>query len=305
MKLLQAISELAGLPGPVFLAIGVFDGVHLGHQAVIGEAVKDAREEGGSAVVVTFDPHPQRILRPEAAPRILTSTPHKLQLLRQLGIAHTLLVKFDATFAATSPETFIRELSGASKPLGGICVGQQWSFGKNRVGNLDLLRLLGNELGFKVTGVPEVEENGMPVSSTLIRQAVCDGDLALASRLLGRPYGILGRVEHGEQLGAQLGFPTANLSAHSEQFPPDGVYAVKAILPEGTPLPAVANIGFRPTVGGKKRLLEVHIPNFSGDLYGQEIEAIFGEKLRGEIKFDSLEALKEQIAKDVKHAVGR
>ncbi len=303
MRQIEAIPELAKLPGPLFLAIGVFDGVHLGHQAVICESVQDAKASGGTAVVVTFSPHPHRILRPEVAPRILTSTPHKLRLLRALQVSHTLVVRFDAAFAATEPDAFIRDLHEHSRPLGGISVGREWSFGRGRAGNLTLLRRLGEELGFKVTGVPEVTLGHEPISSTLIRSAVREGDLGLASQLLGRPYGLWGRVERGQQLGQKLGFPTANLSTHSEQFPPDGVYAVTAILPDASHRRAVTNIGFRPTVDGTHRTLEVHIPNFEGDLYDQDLEIVFVRKLRDEQKFDSLVALKSQIAQDVEAAL--
>jgi riboflavin kinase/FMN adenylyltransferase len=304
MKVLHRVEDLARLPGAAHLAIGVFDGVHLGHRAVIAEAVRDAAADGGDAVVVTFDPHPQRILRPERAPRILTSTPHKLRLLRSAGISHLLLIQFDAGFAATDPADFIRSLAAHCRNLRSISVGHRWAFGKNRSGNLDLLRSLGADLGFKVTGVPEIQIDGVTVSSTFIRDAIRSGDLETASRFLGRPYGILGTVEEGAHLGRKLGFPTANLSAHSEQFPPDGVYAVRAILEDGSAWPAVANIGFRPTVEQvqSNRLLEVHIPAYSGNLYGQEMEVVFSRFLRPERKFENLEELVRQIEADVARA---
>jgi riboflavin kinase/FMN adenylyltransferase len=298
-----SIAELAALPGPVFLAIGVFDGVHLGHQAVLHRARDDARRAGGTAAVVTFDPHPIRVLRPEAAPRLLTATGHKLRLIREQGIDHLLVIHFDREFAATAPSDFIRQLAGACRPLREICVGHAWSFGAGRAGNLQLLETLGKELGFEEVGVPAVEIDGEIVSSTLIRQAVENGDLARAARLLGREYTLLGTVVTGEQLGRQLGFPTANLSAHNEQFPPDGVYAVEVLF-DGILHPGVANIGVRPTVRARQgeRLFEVYLFDFHGDLYGREIEARFRAYLRPERKFAGLDELRAQIARDSESA---
>jgi riboflavin kinase/FMN adenylyltransferase len=288
----------------VFLAIGVFDGVHLGHRAVIERALADARNTGGTAVVVTFDPHPMRVLRPEKAPRLLTSTPHKIRLVRQLGLSHLLVLPFDLAFAATPAEEFIRQLAAAARPLREICVGHQWSFGKGRAGNLELLARLGAELGFEEVGVPAVEIDGRIVSSTIIRQAVEFGDLPTAARLLGREYTILGTVVEGLHLGRMLGFPTANLSAHNEQFPPNGVYVVEARRNGGAPLRGVANIGVRPTLAqaSGERVLEVHLFDFDGDLYGTDLEIAFRHFLRPEEKFASLDALREQIGHDVKAA---
>ena len=301
---LRSISALASVPGPVFLAIGVFDGVHLGHRAVIERAIADAKEARGTPVVVTFDPHPVRVLRPEKAPRLLTSTPHKLRLIRALGIGHLLIIPFDLAFAATPPDDFIRQLAAASKPLREICVGHQWSFGKGRAGNLEMLARLGGDLGFEEVGVPAVEVDGRIVSSTLIRQAVEAGDLADAARLLGRDYTILGTVVEGRHLGRTLGFPTANLSAHNEQFPPNGVYAVEVLRNGDAPRRGVANIGVRPTIAeaGGERVLEVHIFDFDESLYGTDLEIVFRHFLRPEKKFPSLDALRAQIARDTEAA---
>jgi riboflavin kinase/FMN adenylyltransferase len=295
---LTAIADLAALPAPVFLAIGVFDGVHLGHHAVITRALGDARAARGSVVVVTFNPHPIRVLRPEHAPHLLTSTPHKMRLIRALGIEHLLIILFDLAFAATPPDEFIRQLASACT-LREICVGHQWSFGKGRAGNLDLLQRLGAQLGFAEVGVPAVEVDGEIVSSTLIRHAVANGNLAKAARFLGREYTVLGTIVRGAQLGRKLGFPTANLAAHNEQFPPDGVYAVE-IQRDGTHLRGVANVGVRPTVAAPdgQRLLEVHLFDFTDDIYGEDLEITFRRFLRPEKKFDSLEALRAQIAAD-------
>jgi len=172
MHILRSIPELAQIPGPIFLAIGVFDGVHLGHQAVISTAARHAAEAGGTAVVVTFDPHPAKILRPQESPRLLTATQHKIALIRALGVSHLLVITFDRAFAATAPDDFVRQLATAARPLREICVGQEWSFGKNRAGNLALLKKLGAQLDFNVVGVEPITSGGEIVSSTAIRKAV-------------------------------------------------------------------------------------------------------------------------------------
>ena len=303
MHVIRAISELAELPGPLFLAIGVFDGVHLGHQAVISTSAQHAEEAGGTPVVVTFDPHPAKVLRPEEAPRLLTATQHKIALIRELGVAHLLVVTFDRAFANTAPEEFVHQLVRHSNPLCEICVGHEWSFGKNRAGNLALLEKLGAAHHFNVVGIKPVAVNGTVVSSTAIRRAIETGDLKRAAEMLGREYTILGTVKRGAQLGRQLGFPTANLSAHSEQFPPNGVYVCEARLGDEV-FRGVANLGVRPTIGGAKpeRLLELHLFDLDRDIYERDVEVRFTRYLRAEKKFASLEELKEQIRRDVEKA---
>ena len=301
MNTLRRIADLAQLPGPLALGIGVFDGVHLGHQAVIDCTLASARESNGTPVIVTFDPHPARILRPENPPRLLTSTAHKLQLLAAAGVENVLLVTFDAAFADQAPGEFIGQL--AAQDLKSICVGEDWAFGKNRSGDVAFLRQAGNESSFSVVAVPPVKIDGEIVSSTLIRRAVEAGELERAARFLGRPYTILGTVVSGKKLGRTIGFPTANLSAHNEQFPPNGVYAIRARVGWHSHV-GVANIGVRPTLetATPGRLLEVHLFDFTGDLYGQELEVSFAKFLRGEAKFSGLEALQNQIQLDCKTA---
>ena len=303
MQILRSISELRLLPGPLFLAIGVFDGVHLGHQAVISTSARHAQDANGTPVVVTFDPHPAKVLRPQDAPHLLTATPHKLALIRDLGVAHLLVLHFDRQFAATAPEEFVGQLVTNSAPLREICVGHEWSFGKGRAGNLALLKQLGPIHGFDVVGVQAVTLNGEVVSSTAIRRAVADGDLIKATQMLGREYTILGTVKAGAKLGRKLGFPTANLSAHSEQFPPNGVYVAEARL-AGALFRGVANLGYRPTVsaGTPERLLELHLFDLNRDIYGEEVEVRFLRYLRPEQKFESVEALAGQISRDVAQA---
>ena len=303
MQTLHSISELSVVPGPIFLAIGVFDGVHRGHQVVISTSGQHAHAAEGTSIVVTFDPHPAKVLRPRDAPHLLTATQHKIALIRALGVSHLLIIEFNREFAATSPEDFVQQLVTHSKPLREICVGHEWSFGKDRRGNLDLLKRLGAHFDFNVVGLPPVMVHGAVVSSTAIRQAVEAGSLAKAAEMLGRDYTILGAVTRGNQLGKKIGFPTANLSAHSEQFPPNGVYLAEAWF-EGVLYHGVVNLGYRPTVSGGKsqRLLEIHLLDFERDIYGEDLEVRFVRYLRPERKFESVEALARQINADVRQA---
>lgn len=303
MEILRSIPELARLPGPLFLAVGVFDGVHLGHQAVISTSARHAQAETGTPVVVTFDPHPMKVLRPQDAPHLLTATQHKIALIRNLGVAHLLIIPFEEQFAATEPEDFVQQLVTHSKPLREICVGHEWSFGKNRRGNLDLLKKLGSRSNFNVVGIPPIKMNGEIVSSTAIRQAVETGDLKRAAEMLGREYTILGTVVKGDNLGSKIGFPTANLSAHSEQFPPNGVYLAEATI-DGAQYPGVINLGYRPTVsiGQSQRVLEIHLLDFNREIYGKDIDVRFISYLRPEKKFENIEALTAQIGADVQQA---
>jgi riboflavin kinase / FMN adenylyltransferase len=304
MQILRSIPELSRLSRPLFLAIGVFDGVHRGHQAVISTSAEHAHLANGTPVVVTFNPHPMKVLRPMEAPHLLTATQHKIKLIRALGVQHLLVIKFDTTFAATTPEDFVQQLVRHSKPLREICVGHEWSFGKGRRGNLALLRKLGAQFDFDVVGIPAVTlGNGELVSSTAIRHAIEAGDLAKAAEMLGREYTILGTVVRGDHLGKKIGFPTANLSAHSEQFPPNGVYFAQATL-NGVIYPGVVNLGHRPTVSSGKsdRVLEIHLLDFDHDIYGKDVEVRFVRYLRPERKFENLDALARQIEFDVQQA---
>lgn len=303
MQTLTSAAELAAVPGPVHLAVGFFDGVHLGHQEVIRRAQAMAAADGGTAVVVTFDPHPRKVLRPEAAPRLLTSTHHKQLILERLGISRLLILPFNQKLAAQTPEVFISELCAAAPGLASITVGRSWVFGHERSGNLATLTALGNAHKFGVFGVAPVVVADDPVSSTRVRWAVERGDFSAAARLLGRDYSILGTVIQGRQLGRKLGFPTANLALEAEQLPPMGVYAVKALI-GNRQLLGVANLGLRPTLedGSITRHFEVHLFDFSEDIYGSPMEVRFVQRLRDEMKMDSLEALKAQIARDTQQA---
>lgn len=305
MAVHHGLEELGEIAGPLHLAIGVFDGVHLGHRAVIDAACDAARTGGGTAVVVTFEPHPIRVLAPARAPRMLASLDHKGRILTGLGVKEVVAIRFDEDFARLEASDFVDRLLAAGRGrIRSIAVGEDWRFGARAEGGLELLRGLAGARDIAVTGVGRVEAGGERISSTRIRAAILDGHLELASSLFGRPYTVLGTVIEGRQLGRQLGFPTANLRVHSEQLPPSGVYAVRVRLADGRRLEGVANLGLRPTVEGgeTQRRLEVHLFDFAGDLYGQELEVEFVAFLRGERKFDGVGELKAQIAVDAAQA---
>jgi riboflavin kinase/FMN adenylyltransferase len=296
MQVLRDLASLASLRGPVYLAIGVFDGVHRGHQALIEEAQSDAAKTGGTAVVMTFEPHPMMFFR-RGDPLLRLSSPrHKELLLKRIGVTHLAVLPFDAARAGQTAEEFVADLQLACHPLGGVVVGAEWRFGKGRTGDVAMLTSMGQ---FEVDGIPAVTIDGQVISSTVIRQAIARGDLDFAAEALGRPYSVFGKVVKGMQLGRQIGFPTANIETGGMQLPPDGVYAVKVRL-GGKIFSGVANLGIRPTVDDSgRRTLEVHLFEFDGDLYGMEIEVDFVRFVRGEQKFSNVEKLQEQIIRDV------
>lgn len=299
MQVLHSIDALSSLSGPLALAVGVFDGIHLGHQEVIRAAQEHATQHHGTAVVVTFDPHPMQVLRPGSAPKLLCGPRHQQLILDQNGISCLLACPFTAETAKTPAREFIQKLVRASRPLGCISVGYTWSFGHGREGNIHLLMEMGQEHDFAVYGVPPLKIDSQVVSSTLIREAISRGDFSTAATLLGRTYSVFGTVVEGQKLGRQLGFPTANVAVENEQLPPLGVYAVEARLGSQW-LPAVANLGRRPTVAADAEpSLEVHLLDWGGDIYGKDLEVRFTRLLRSEMKFGSLDELKAQIARDV------
>jgi riboflavin kinase/FMN adenylyltransferase len=303
MLQLRSIHELSRIPGPVSLAIGVFDGVHLGHQEVIHTAQEHAVQHHGQAVVMSFDPHPLSVLRPEMMPKRLCGEKLRTRLLAEMGVAGMLLCPFTREVAETGAEDFVRSLVTACRPLGCISVGYTWSFGKNRSGNIHSLMDLGQQHDFAVYGVPPIRLEGDVVSSTLIRDAVTAGDLVRAGALLGRPYSLLGEVTEGRKLARQMGFPTANVRPEAEVLPPFGVYTVEALV-DGRWRPGIANLGVRPTVEADAgaAALEVHLFDWEGDLYGRDVEVRLGTYLRPEKKFSGLEELRAQIRTDVDQA---
>lgn len=295
------LEELPGLDQPLHLALGVFDGVHVGHQAVIARAVEAAARDGGLAGLVTFDPHPIRVIAPNKAPTALLETlDHKARVVSELGIGLFIPLHFDAQFAKMEASEFIGRLTEA--PVKTIAVGEDWRFGYNRSGDINFLRQESIQKGFRLEAVAPIMHEGDRISSTRIRQAIRDGNLGAAEQMLGRPYTVGGIVIEGKKLGRTIGFPTANLATGEAQLPPDGVWAVRSTLRDGRCLSGVANLGVRPTVNGVSRALEVHLFDFSGDLYGSELEIRFVEFLRTEAKFPSIDGLKAQIQQDAARA---
>jgi riboflavin kinase/FMN adenylyltransferase len=299
MIILKAIEELAGLKGPIVLAVGTFDGVHLGHQALIRRAMEEAASCGGTAVVMTFDRHPASLLRPELAPKLLTRNAEKISLMEELGVPALLLLPFTSELAAVSAQDFIKELVSACKPLRALCVGRLWSFGKGGEGNVARLRELGLEWNFDVIQIDPVKTAGAPISSTRIRTAIASSDLDQASDCLGRAFILSGEVVTGAGLGSKIGFPTANLDVSGMRLPPNGVYAVK-VRRAGTIFSGVCNIGLRPTVDASTTspVVEVHLFDLSADLVGENLSLEFVKFLRPEKKFSGINELKEQIARD-------
>lgn len=302
VKLIRGISELKKIKGPLHLALGVFDGLHVGHQAVIASVTKAAALQGGAAGILTFDPHPIRVLAPEVAPRrILASLEHKRKLLQDLGVDFMLVVEFTHDFAECEAGDFLESLHESAQDLKTLAMGEDWRFGKNREGDVALLRAFGKQHNIDVIAAGAVMSQGERVSSTRIRQAIRDGNMKAANLMLGRDYSVLGTVVEGQKLGRTLGFPTANLKAHNEQLPADGVWCLELTLESGELMKGVGNLGVRPSVegGDSKRMLEVHLLDFCGDLYGQDMEVRFLAFVRPEKKFDSLEDLQAQIRADV------
>ncbi|MBC7979415.1 MAG: bifunctional riboflavin kinase/FAD synthetase [Armatimonadetes bacterium] len=294
---IDRMEDLAAQDGPLHLALGVFDGVHVGHQAVIGRAVAAAKREGGKSFVVTFEPHPIRVIAAEKAPNSLLATlEEKAAIVRGLGVDGLLVIHFDKDFARMEAVDFVRNLAQGN--VSSVAVGEDWRFGNKRLGDVEILRAMGREVGFSLEAVAPVMWDGERISSTRIRQAIRDGNFDAVEKMLGRRYEVSGMVVEGRKLGRELGFPTANIHLGDLQVPKDGVWVVKV---DGK-FHGVANLGMRPTVGGNERLLEVHIPGFSGDLYKKIIRVEFERFLRAEIKFDSVESLRQQIARDVAQA---
>ena len=300
MKIIHAANELKTSNRKVCLAVGFFDGVHLGHQQIIRQTIADARQHNALALVLTFDRHPNSVVAPSRVPPLIYSLPQKLRAIESLGADHILLVGFDTKFSEQPGETFVRGLARDLGSIQSICVGANFVFGHKRSGDVALLNKIGGEIGFTVHGLAAVSLDGRTVSSTRIREAIRTGNRDGASQMLGRPYSIAGRVVEGDKLGRQLGFPTANLDAGGLVLPPNGVYSGFTKL-NGKLYRVALNIGFRPTVASAKPELrvEAHLLDFSGSLYGTDLEVEVGEKLRDERKFASPVDLRVQIAQDI------
>lgn len=311
---MQVIRDGAGCPPPepgCAVTIGAYDGVHLGHQAVIAQVREMAAAQGLRSAVVTFDRHPAMVVRPESAPLLLTDLEQKLTLLADTGLDYAHLVHFDEARARESPEDFVTEVLVDCLGARAVVVGEDFHFGQQRKGNVALLSELGREQGFTVSGIDLVGVDGRPsdpaaqVSSTAIRMALREGDLARANAMLGRPHEVRGLVAHGDERGRELGFPTANVAVPGEiLLPADGIYAGWFERADGTVLATALSLGRRPTFYEQAHasLLECHILDFSDDLYDEHVRIRFVERLRGEEKFESIEALVRQMNHDCDEA---
>ncbi|MCL2524296.1 MAG: bifunctional riboflavin kinase/FAD synthetase [Betaproteobacteria bacterium] len=286
------------VPAPVVLAIGNFDGVHRGHAALLEQLTQAARQTGLTPTVLTFEPHPREFFAPASAPARLATLREKLELLAEAGVAQTMICPFNTRFAALSAEGFIEDVLCRGLRTRHLIIGDDFRFGQGRRGDFALLREAGQRLGFGVTAMPTVSLGDERVSSSGVRRALAAGDMDRAARLLGRPYGMDGQVVHGEKIGRQLGFATANIRVKHNPLPMTGVFAVEVGGLGERPLPGVANLGIRPSVGGTRPLLEVHLFDFDRDIYGAHIAVRFVKKLRDEQRFPTFDALKAQIAAD-------
>ncbi|GAA3708658.1 bifunctional riboflavin kinase/FAD synthetase [Oceanisphaera sediminis] len=301
MELIRGIHNIKPWHRGCVLTIGNFDGVHLGHQAVLSRLVEQARRLKVPACVMVFEPQPQELFTGAEAPPRLTRLREKYQQLARLGIDRLLCVRFNADFAAQSPDEFIRGLLVDKLGVRFLVVGDDFRFGQNRGGDFELLTRAGKAFDFEVVSTQSWRMNSRRVSSTLIREALAADRLDDAANMLGRPFALCGRVAHGAKLGRTIGFPTANVALKRQVIPVSGVYVVELLL-NGRRYPGVANIGDKPTVCGTRALLEVHLFDFSGDLYGKQVEVELRHKLRNEQKFASFALLKEQIQRDAAEA---
>jgi riboflavin kinase/FMN adenylyltransferase len=299
--------EPVGLPGGSAVAVGTFDGVHVGHRALLLETCRQAGNLGATPVVAIFDRHPASVVRPESAPRLLTDLGQRISLLGQTGIELCYVVRFDEERSLQEPEQFVDEVVVGALNAKAMVVGEDFHFGRRRRGDTALLANLEASYGFKVLAIPLVSlpNVGGPVSSTRVREALALHDIELASALLGREHEVRGVVEHGDHRGRTIGFPTANVAVPGDvMLPFDGVYAGWYERSDGSVWPAAINLGKRPTFYDENglRLLEAHLLDFDDDLYGERAKVRFGRWIRGEVKFPGIDALVEQLHRDVKAA---
>lgn len=289
---------------PNAVTIGNFDGIHLGHQAMLARLTSRAASVAAAPTVLTFEPHPREVFTPDSAPTRLTSLREKLEILRALGVAHVHVCRFTKPFAALSPEDFVSRILVQGLQARYVLVGDDFRFGAKRAGDFALLEVLGRQHGFQVEALHTVEAAGQRASSTGVREALAAGDMALAAQMLGRPYSISGRVVGGDQLGRKIGYPTANIQLKHNKAPLKGIFAVRVQGLSGQPdWPGVASLGTRPTVHANGRpTLEVHLFNFDRSIYREHLRVEFLHKLRDEAKFPNLEALIAQIDLDAAQA---
>lgn len=301
-KIIRGLHNLPKEPTGCVATIGNFDGIHLGHQAVLNQLALKADTLALPAVVITFEPQPNEFFAPEKAPARLCRFREKVEALRCYAIQQLCVLRFNKKLASMTAEAFIEKLLVKGLKVRYLVVGDDFKFGKDRKGDFALLQKAGQKYGFQVVNMHTFAIEQKRVSSTRIRKALAAGDLILAEKLLGRPYRMSGRVAHGDKRGRTMGFPTANIHLHRCKVPLSGVYAVQLFGVEGEPIKGVANVGIRPTVGAEKALLEVHLFDFNREIYGEHVQVHFLHKLRDEHKFDGLESLIKQINIDSEQA---
>jgi riboflavin kinase / FMN adenylyltransferase len=295
-------TDNADIQRPTVLTLGVFDGLHLGHQWIMQTVVERARAIGAVPTVITFDPHPRAVLHPESAPPLLQTFDQKTEGFGVLGIEQTIVVQFTKEFSSIRAEDFLKDLVVDRLHAKEVYLGKGFAFGHNREGNIELLKRMGRELGFVAGEVPELKLRGRRVSSSQIRQLLVAGRVNLARRMLGRPYGVEGRVERGSERGHKLGFPTANLHPQNRVIPRNGVYVTGTLI-DGQWRRSVTNVGLRPTFAdATEPSVETYVMNWDGDLYGDVVRVRFLYRLRDERKFSSIDELKTQIARDAQRA---
>ena len=300
MEVIRDLNLLPVLAHPV-VALGNFDGVHLGHRAILKAAIDRAHSLGGKAYALTFDPLPAKVLNPQRAPQMLMTPEDKLEFLRDSGLDGVLVLHFDLALSRLPPRDFVHDYLLAKLGVEAVVVGHSVSFGHKRAGNAAVMVELGREFGFETIVVGPVKVDGIEVSSSKIRELIGAGDLPGAARLLGRPHFLNGKVVHGRERGRTIGFPTANLDSQTECVAPDGVYATRVVLPDGN-YPSITNIGMRPTFHESARSIEAHIFDFDRDIYDRTIKLEIIERVRPERKFESAQELGKQIALDLKRA---
>jgi riboflavin kinase/FMN adenylyltransferase len=295
-------TDNAEIQRPTVLTLGVFDGLHLGHQLIMRTVVERAQATGSVPTVITFDPHPRAVLHPESAPPLLQTLDQKVEGFGALGIEQTIVIRFDEKFSQIRAEDFLREVVKDRLHAKEVYLGCGFAFGHNREGNIALLRRVSQDLGFSADESPEVQIRGQRVSSSRVRHLLAEGKVNLARRLLGRPYGVEGPVERGAERGRELGFPTANLHPRNRVIPRNGVYVTGTLI-DGQWRRSITNVGVRPTFGADAEpSVETFVMDWAGDLYGDVVRVRFLHRLRDERKFNSIEELKAQIQKDVQRA---
>jgi riboflavin kinase / FMN adenylyltransferase len=302
MKIFHGI-ENAKILRPTVLTLGVFDGLHLGHQRIMQTVVEQAKAAVAIPTAITFDPHPRAVLHPESTPPLLQTLDQRLAAFEVLGIEQTIVIPFNREFASQDAETFLRDVVHERLQARQVFLGKGFAFGKNRGGNIDLLRRLSAELGFFADEVPEIRLRGTRISSSKIRELLAAGEVNLARGMLGRPYGVEGKIVHGDRRGRTIGFPTANLLPHNRVIPQYGVYATATLI-EGRWRRSITNVGVRPTFNlDTEPSIESYIFDFDGDLYGNVLRVRFLHRIRDEKKFSGIEELKAQIARDSARAL--